>query len=178
MRPKGLYGVAGEFETPERLLSAVRSARAAGYRSLDAYSPMPIHGLGTALGVKTQHVSLWVLLGGMAGGLGGFFMQWWSAVIDYPIDVGGRPLFSWPAFIPLSFEMTILIGGISALLAFFVLNGLPMPYHPLFNIEQFGRASNDRFFLAIDSTDAEFSPTGTRDFLKRCGASGIYDVPH
>ena len=176
-RQKGLFGLAAEFDSAERLIEAAKGARDAGYRKMDAYSPIPVHGLGEVLDTKTLPIAAAVLCGSLLGGLGGYFMEWFSAVIDYPINVGGRPFHSWPSFIPLSFELTILLGGLSAFLAFFFFNGLPRPYHPLFNLEVFARASKDRFFLAIEAADPMFSRTSTREFLKRHGALEVHDVP-
>src|SRR6202043_3412038 len=147
------------------LVDAARRARAEGYRVLEAYTPFPVHGLSEALGQRRTFVPLFVLIGGMVGGLGGYFMQWYSMAVDYPINIGGRPLHSWPSFIPITFELTILCAALSAIISMLALNRLPQPYHPVFNVPEFRRASLDRFFLCIESTDPKFNLTATRAFL-------------
>jgi len=165
-----------EFESPEALLAAAQSAYAAGFRRMDGYSPYPIEGLAEAIGFHSSRVPMLVLIGGILGCLGGFFLQYWASVIDYPINVGGRPLNSWPAFIPVTFEVTILFAALSAFFGVLVLNGLPMPYHPVFNVERFQLASRNRFFLCIESKDPRFDPQNTRSFFETTGAQGIYEV--
>lgn len=177
MRAKpGLYGLMAEFEQPEELLAAVRQTHAAGYRRMDAYSPFPIEELPEALGFRQTRLPLLVLIGGLIGCVGGFCMQYYAAVIDYPLNVGGRPLNSWPSFIPVTFEMTILLAALFAVLGMLALNGLPMPYHPVFNVARFERASRDRFFLCIEATDPQFDHEMTRQFLATLGAQDITDV--
>src|SRR5262249_39903916 len=139
MKPKPrspIHGLVAEFDTPNALIAATRRAVAEGYRRLDAYSPFPVEGLDEALGFHRSRVPLLTLLGGITGGVGGFFMQWFSATIHYPTNIGGRPLNSWPAFIPITFELTILCAAIATVLGMLALNGLPMPYHPLFNVDR------------------------------------------
>jgi hypothetical protein len=165
-----------EFHSPEALLHAAERAHRQGFKRMDAYTPFPIEGLAEALGVHDRRVPLIVLLGGIAGCLGGFFLQYWVAVIDYPLNVGGRPLNSWPAFIPVTFEMTILFAALSAFLGVLALNGLPMPYHPVFNVEQFELASRNRFFLCIEASDPAFDRDGTWKFLESLGPDGVYPV--
>jgi hypothetical protein len=165
-----------EFHSPEALLHAAERAHRQGFKRMDAYTPFPIEGLAEALGVHDRRVPLIVLLGGIAGCLGGFFLQYWVAVIDYPLNVGGRPLNSWPAFIPVTFEMTILFAALSAFLGVLALNGLPMPYHPVFNVEQFELASRNRFFLCIEAGDPTFDRDGTWKFLESLGPDGVYPV--
>ena len=143
---------------------------------MDAYSPFPVEGLAEALGFHRTRVPLIVLTGGILGCLGGFFLQYWLAVIDYPINVGGRPLNSWPSFIPVTFELTILIAALSAFFGVLALNGLPMPYHPVFNVERFELASRNRFFLLIEAADPRFDSAGTRRFLENIGSHGVYEV--
>jgi hypothetical protein len=167
-----------EFDTPEALVAAARSAFAAGFRKMDGYSPFPVDGLAEALGFHHTRVPLIVLIGGILGCLGGFFLQYWVSVIDYPINVGGRPLNSWPSFIPVTFEVTILIAALSAFLGVLALNGLPMPYHPVFNVDRFELASRNRFFLCIESGDPKFDREGTRRFLESIEAQGVYEVEH
>jgi hypothetical protein len=165
-----------EFHSPEALLHAAERAHRQGFKRMDAYTPFPIEGLSEALGVHDRRVPLIVLLGGIAGCLGGFFLQYWVAVIDYPLNVGGRPLNSWPAFIPVTFEMTILFAALAAFLGVLALNGLPMPYHPVFNVEQFELASRNRFFLCIEADDPDFDRDGTWKFLESLGPDGVYQV--
>ena len=171
-----IYGLMAEFETPEALLSATRRAFEAGFRRMDAYSPFPVDGLAEALGFHGTRVPLIVLIGGLIGCVGGFFLQYWVHVIDYPLIIGGRPLNSWPSFIPVTFELTILIAALSAFLGLLALNGLPMPYHPVFNIEQFQLASRNRFFLCIEADDPNFNPVETRRFLDSVVPRAVYEV--
>jgi hypothetical protein len=165
-----------EFASPEELLEAARRAFAAGFRKMDAYSPFPVDGLAEAIGFHRSRVPLIVLIGGILGCLGGFFLQYWVSVIDYPINVGGRPLNSWPSFIPVTFEMTILAAALSAVFGVLALNGLPMPYHPVFNVERFELASRNRFFLCIEAADATFDLDSVRKFFEEVGSQGIYEV--
>jgi hypothetical protein len=165
-----------EFDTPERLLEAARRAHGEGYRRMDAYTPMPVEGLAEAIGLARSRVPLIVLLGGITRCLGGFFFQYWIAVLDYPINVGGRPLNSWPSFIPVTFELTILLSALSAIAGLFALCRLPWPHHPVFNVREFERASRDRFFLCIETRDPRFDAEGTRRFLAGLEPRGVYDV--
>lgn len=170
------YGLLAEFENGNELVEATKRAYSAGYRKLDAYSPIPIEALADAMHFEKTHVPLVVLIGGMVGGIGGFFMQYYMAVIDYPINIGGRPLNSWPAFIPPTFELIILCAAGAAVLGMLALNGLPMPYHPLFNVERFSLASQDRFFLCIEADDAQFELGRTRNFLESLNPLDISEV--
>ena len=171
-----LYGLVAAFPTPEALLEATRRAHSAGYRRLEAYTPFPVEGLAEALDFHQTHIPLVVLLGGIAGGVGGYLLQYWINVIDYPLNVGGRPLHSWPAFIPVTFEMTILIAALAAVLGMLALNGLPMPYHPLFNVPSFAAVTRDGFFLCIEARDPIFDPLETRRFLESVGAGEVTAV--
>ena len=171
-----IYGLLAEFEAPEDLVSAAERAYADGYRHMDAHTPFPVHGLAEAIGFHTNRVPLLVLIGGIIGAGLGFFSQYWAAVIDYPINVGGRPLNSWPAFIPITFEVTILVAALTAVLGMLALNGLPQPYHPVFNAPRFALATRDRFFLCIEATDPRFDPVATRAFLEGLGAKEVTDV--
>ncbi|HEX9443972.1 MAG TPA: DUF3341 domain-containing protein [Candidatus Binatia bacterium] len=171
-----IYGLMAEFPTPEALLEAARRAYAEGYRRMDAYSPFPVEGLAEAIGFRKNLLPLIVLIGGVVGAAGGFYLQYWVHVIDYPLNIGGRPLNSWPAFIPVTFELTILAAALSAVLGLLALNRLPMPYHPVFNVERFELASRNRFFLCIESADARFDPEATRRFLEGTAAQGVYEV--
>jgi hypothetical protein len=165
-----------EFDTAEDLLEAAQRAYAEGYRHMDAYSPFPVAGLAEAIGFHRTKLPLIVLLGGIAGGLAGYLLQYYTAVIDYPLNVGGRPLHSWPAFIPVTFEMTVLIAALFAVLGMLALNGLPMPYHPVFNVARFELASRNLFFLCIESIDPRFDVARTRFFLESLGSRQVYDV--
>ena len=171
-----IYGLMAEFADPEALLGATRRAFADGYRRMDAYSPFPIDGLAEALDFHKTRVPLIVLIGGIIGCVGGFYLQYWIAVIDYPINVGGRPFNSWPSFIPVTFELTILIAALFALFGLLALNRLPMPYHPVGNVERFELASRNRFFLCIEATDPKFDREATRRFLESVKPQGVYDV--
>ena len=174
--PPSLYGVLAEFTTPDELLTATRRAYEAGYRQMDAYTPFPIEGLAAALGFQRTRLPLIVLLGGIVGGLGGYLMQYWIAAIDYPLNIGGRPFNSWPAFIPVTFELTILVAALAAVLGLLALNGLPMPYHPLFNVPRFELATRNGFFLCIEARDPHFDRDATRRFLESVKAREVYDV--
>jgi ActD protein len=165
MKPP-LYGLMAEFDDPTALVQATERTHAAGYRRYDAYSPFPIEALHHAMGAPHSKLPLIVLLGGIAGGVGGFFLQYWASAIAYPLNIGGRPYNSWPAFIPVTFECTILIAALSAVLGMLALNGLPTPYHPVFNVPRFALASRNRFFLVIEALDAKFDLERTRSFLE------------
>jgi hypothetical protein len=173
---KRLHGLMAEFEEHEQLLEAAKRSFAAGYRSMDGYSPFPIEGLAEALGHQFTPVPLLTLGGGIAGGLGAYFMQWYSQRVLYPLNVGGRPLHTWPNFIPVTFELTILIASLSALVAMLFLNRLPQPHHPVFNVPAFRRASIDRFFLCIESADPKFDYQKTREFLLELRPLAVSDV--
>ena len=171
-----LYGVMAEFDTPDMLLNAAQRAFGAGYRRMDAYSPFPVDGLAEAVGFHHTRLPLIVLIGGILGAIGGFFLQYWVSVIDYPLIVGGKPYNSWPAFIPVTFETAVLAAALSAVLGMLALNGLPMPYHPVFNVERFALASRDRFFLCIEASDPKFDSHETIEFLESLHAKGIHEV--
>jgi hypothetical protein len=158
------------------LLEAARRTYTEGYRRLDAYSPFPVHGLAEAIGFQRTRLPLIVLLGGIAGGVGGYLLQYWISAIDYPLNVGGRPLHSWPAFIPVTFELTILVAALAAVLGMLALNGLPMPHHSVFNVPAFELATRNRFFLCIEATDAKFDGVGTRRFMESLKPRDIYEV--
>ena len=160
------YSLLAEFDGPDALLAAARRAYAEGYRRMDAYSPLPVEGLAESMGFTHNRIPLVVLVGGLLGGLGGYLMQWYSATIDYPIDVGGRPFHSWPSFIPITFELTVLMAALGAVFGMLALNGLPMPYHPVFNVPAFARASSNGFFLSIQAVDPRFDPEATTRFLE------------
>jgi len=171
------YGLVAGFDSAQALVAAAEKARDAGYKRMDAYSPFPIEGLMDALGHRTTALPLVVLLGGIIGGLGGYLLQYYTATQTYPLNVGGRPLHSWPMFIPVTFECTVLGAALAAVFGMLGLNGLPQPYHPLFHVERFALASRDRFFLAIRAVDAKFDLVQTRTFLESLGAREVTEVP-
>ncbi len=173
-----VYGLMAEFDKPEDLVAAARRAREQGYRRMDAYTPFPIEGLAEAVGFHQSRLPLVVLIGGIIGCLGGYGLQDFASVVAYPVNVGGRPLHSWPSFIPVTFEMTILGAALAAVVGMLALNGLPMPYHPVFNVNRFALATRDRFFLCIESADPRFDLLETRRFLEGLGSRGVYDVAH
>jgi hypothetical protein len=177
MKTTRIYGIMAEFDSASDLVAAARRTHEAGYRKIDAYSPFPVEELAEAIGFHKNRVPLVTLIGGMIGGLGGYFMQYWMNVDSYPVVIGGKPYHSWPAFIVVTFEMTILFGGIFAVLGMLALNGLPMPYHPVFNVPRFAMATKDRFFLIVFSTDPKYSPSDTRKFLESLGPRSISEVP-
>jgi hypothetical protein len=164
-RPR-LYGLLAEFADPESLVKATNKAYEAGYRKMDAFSPFPIEELTEALRIKSTRLPFVVLLGGLIGGLGGYLLQWWASVVYYPLVIAGKPLHSWPMFIPVTFELTVLGASLAAVLGMLAFNGLPMPHHPLFDVERFAMASRDRFFLCIQSLDAQFDEVKTKEFLE------------
>jgi hypothetical protein len=174
-RPR-IYGLLAEFEQPEQLLAAAHRAREAGYRRMDAYTPFPVEGLAEALGRHYTLVPLITLIGGLAGCAGGFGLQYWVSKVAYPINVGGKPFNSWPSFIPVTFEMTILGAALSAVLGMLALNGLPMPYHPLFNEPRFALASRDRFFLCVEARDRRFDLAETRRLLESLTPRAVMEV--
>jgi Protein of unknown function (DUF3341) len=172
-----IYGLAAEFDNPVALLAAANSAREAGYQKMSAYSPYPVEGLDEALGPKREYLPLIVLLGGIIGGLTGYLLQYFTAVVTYPLNIGGRPLHSWPAFIPVTFECTILGAALSAVFGMLALNGLPQPYHPLFHLPRFARVSRDLFFLCIERRDPLFDAGKTREFLTKLNPTEVTEVP-
>jgi hypothetical protein len=173
----GVYGMMAEFDDPDTLLDAANRAYAAGYRQMDAYSPMPIEGLAEAVGFGRNWVSPIVLVGGLTGCIGGFGLLWWISVIAYPHNIGGRPFNSWPAYIPVTFECTVLLAALSAVIGMLMLNKLPMPYHPVFNVPSFAeRASIDKFFLCIEASDPKFDLAQTRAFLEGLHPEEVAEV--
>ena len=161
-----VYGVLAEFENPTSLVAAAHRAHDAGYRRMDAYSPFPIEELHEAIGGHHTRLPLIVLIGGLIGCIGGFALQYWASTIAYPVNVAGKPLNSWPAFIPVTFECTILVAALSAVLGMLALNGLPQPYHPVFNVPRFALASRNRFFLCLEARDPKFDVESARRFLE------------
>jgi hypothetical protein len=171
-----LYGMIAQFGSAEALLASVKKARAQGYCKMEAYSPYPIHGLSEALGFRRTKLPYLIFLGGMTGAIGGFSMLWSSAAYFYPFNIAGRPYFSWEAFVPITFECMILLAAFSAVLGMLGLNGLPQPYHPLFNSEAFAHASRDKYFLCVESVDPLFDVDKTRQFLESLNPEEIDEV--
>ena len=177
MKPP-IYGLMAEFDNPTALVNAARAAHEKGYRKLDAYSPFPIEDLSAALRLHKNKLPLIVLIGGIVGGLTGYLMQYYVTVWYFPINVGGRPLHSWPAYIVITFELTILFAAICSVLGLLALCGLPMPYHPAFNVPRFALASRNRFFLCIESADPLFDRGRTSDFLQSLEPREVSEVAH
>ena len=177
MKRDPIYGMMAEFDTPVALVEAAKRTYQAGYKRIDAYTPFPVEGLAEEIGFHRDEVPLVVLIGGIVGGLTGYLMQYWMSAVAYPLNIGGKPYHSWPAFIVITFEMTILFAGISAVFGMLALNGLPMPYHPVFNVPRFARASRDRFFLVVFSSDVKYDPAATRQFLESLDPRSVSEVP-
>lgn len=177
MTARSLYGILGRFDDSKDLVRAAKKVHSVGYRRIDAYTPFPVHGLARAIGFRSTQLPWVVLAGGLIGALGGFAMQYWITVIEYPLNIGGRPLNSWPAFMPVTFETTILAAALSAVLGMLALNGLPRPHHPLFAIPQFDAVARDGFFLCIEARDKKFDESQVRAFLAEVGATEVIDVP-
>ena len=176
MKRVPLHGLMAEFDNPTDLVVAIHRARDAGYRVMDAYSPFPIEEVSEALHIHDRVLPALVFFGGLAGSVGGMGLAWWTSVIDYPINVGGRPFFSWPSFLPITFETTVLVAAITTVLGLLALNGLPMPYHPVFNVPQFALATREKFFLCIEATDPQFDLVHTRRFLESLDALSVAEV--
>lgn len=172
-----IHGAMAEFDTPEELLHAGEQAYAAGYRRMDAYAPMPVAGLAETIGYKRNRVAFCVLIGGICGAMFGFGLLEWITGVAYAHNVGGRPLNSWPAYIPITFECMILFASLTGLVSMLAMNGLPKPYHPVFNVAAFDRASVDKFFLCIESSDPKFRTEDVLQFLRDTGAKEVIVVP-
>ena len=162
-----LYGLTAEFETPEAIRAAALAMREAGYTKMEAYTPFPVDGLAEAVGFDKNRVPLVVLIGGLLGAATGYFMQWYANVIDYPLNVGGRPHHSWPSFIPITFELTILFASFAAFFGVLIMNRLPKPYQSVFNAPGFEHASQDRFILCVEADDPAFDPDDTEALLRQ-----------
>ena len=171
-----LYGLLAEFDNPTALVSAAERTRLAGYQKIDAYSPIPIEELNDAMGFKRTRLPILVFLGGLLGGLGGYSLEFWASTTAYPMNIGGRPFHSWPQFIPVTFETTVLGAALTTFIGMWALNKLPQPYHPVFNVPAFARASSDRFFLLIESADPRFDYDEARRFLEGLHPVGVSDV--
>lgn len=169
-----LHGVMAEFDSAQTLVEAARKTMAQGFSRVEAYTPIPIEDLNDIIHKKRTVLPKLVLTGGLTGMATGFVLQYWASVIEYPMNIGGRPLASWTTFIVPSYELTILFASLTAAIGMIVLSGLPQPYHPVFNVERFSMASSDKFFLVIESTDPKF--TDATSFLNGLGAKGVYDV--
>lgn len=171
-----VYGLVAEFDSGDKILAAARRATEEGYKKVEAYTPFPIHGMDEALKFKDARLAWMIFIAGIAGAIGGFMLQVWVSTVAYPMNVGGKPDISWPNFIPVTFECGVLFASLTAVFGMFALNGLPQPYHPIFNAKNFERASQDKFFLCIEATDSKFDPETTRDFLERLGADEVSEV--
>ncbi len=174
--PAGPFGVAARFENVSDLVAAARGAREAGYTRMDAYTPFPVHELDEALAIPRTILPKLVFGAGLAGCIGGFAMQYWMAAVDYPLNIGGKPLNSWPQWVPVAYECTILLAALTAVFGLFLLNGFPEPYHPMFNVKGFDRVSTDAFFLCIEAADPKFDREATRRFLEQHHASEVTEV--
>lgn len=173
-----IHGIMAEFHSPDEVVEAAKRVHSAGYTKVDAYSPYPIEELGEALDLHKSHLPKVVLVGGICGFLAGWGLEYWAAVIEYPMNIGGRPFYSWPAFIVPAYETTILFAALGAVFGMLALNGLPQPYHPVFNVPSFALASRDKFFICIESHDPKFDPAQTKKFLASLGASEVTEVEH
>jgi hypothetical protein len=172
------YAIVGEFDDPETLVEAAAKARAEGYRKVEAYTPFPVHGLSDALEVTDSNVFIITFIGGVLGFLGGCALQAFTSAVDYPMNIGGRPYYSWVSFIPPAYELTILFASIGAVVGMLAMNGLPLPYHPVFNVPAFARASQDKFFLAIEAADPKFDAVSTQQFLSSLHARQVVHIDH
>jgi hypothetical protein len=173
-----MYGLMAEFDDVNDLVDAVKATRAAGYRQFDAFTPFPVEAVTEAMHEHGNRLPLVVLIGGIVGMVSGYALAWWTSAIDYPLNVGGRPLNSWPAWIPITFETTVLFAAIATFLGMLALNGLPMPYHPVFNVPRFALSTRNRFFLCIEATDPRFDRDQTRRFLERLVPRQVSEVEH
>ena len=177
MKPAtSIYGLLAQFDTPETLVAAVRSTREAGYKKMDAYTPFPVEEVSEALNFHERKLPVIVFVGGLVGCAVGFGMQYYAAVVSYPVNIGGRPLNSWPSFVPVAFELTILIAALCAVFGMLLMNGLPMPYHPLFNNPKFSLASSHGFFLCVEAADPQFDREETARFLQTLNPTGVSEV--
>lgn len=171
-----LYGIVAEFDTPEALLAAANAAREAGFKKMDAFAPFPVEGLPQAIGVRDKFIPILMLCGGIFGGIWGLGIQIFAFGASLPVNIGGRPLWSWPNYLPITFEATVLTCAVTGVVMMFALNGLPQPYHPVFDAPNFERASTDKFFLLIEAADAKFNQTETKKFLQETGTERVNEI--
>lgn len=171
-----IYAIAAKFDDPEKLKAAAEKTRDAGYKKIEAYSPFPIHGMGEAVGMGRPILAWVIFAGGLAGLAGGWYLEYWVSVLELPYNIGGKPLNSWPAFVPIMFECTILAAALTAVIGMFAFNGLPRPHHPIFNCPGFDRASQDMFFLAVEAEDPKFDRTATAQFLEELEPLEVVEV--
>lgn len=176
MSQKMIYGLMAEFDSPEEVLAAAHRTRAAGYRRIDAFTPIPVEGLAEAIGFDWTSLPIVTFIGGVLGGCAGFMMCWYANVISFPLNIGGKPYNSWPAWIPITFELTILGGALATVFGMLAMNGLPTPYHPVFNVERFALSTTDKFFLCIKSRDKNFDSAATKAFLEGLNPHGVFEV--
>jgi Alternative complex III, ActD subunit len=176
MSRKQMYGLLAEFESPEEILAAAHRTHAAGYRRFDAFTPIPVEGLAEAIGFEWTSLPIVTFIGGFLGGCTGFGMCWYANVISFPLNIGGKPFNSWPAWIPITFELTILGGALATVFGMLAMNGLPTPYHPLFNVERFALSTTDKFFLCIKARDKNFDLAQTKVFLEGLKPHGVFEV--
>ena len=170
------YGMVAEFESPEQVLASAKRIRETGYRDLDAFTPFAVEGLAEAIGFERTRLPLVTLLCGILGGGLGYFMMWYTSVVSYPMNIGGRPFHSWPAFIPITFELTVLFAALGTAIGMLILNGLPRPHHPIFNTPHYAERSSSHFYLCVKSSDALYDPRATSELLRRLGAKNVWEV--
>jgi len=173
---KRLYGLMAQYETPADVFHACEKVRDSGYKVWDSFTPFPVHNLDKAMGMKRSFLPWIVFIGGMTGAICGITLQWWTSAVDYPVIIAAKPYFSYQAFVPVTFELGILFSAFSSLLGMLAINRLPQFYHPLFSAERFKAASDDKFFIAIESRDPKFDPERTRKLLESTGASHVEEV--
>lgn len=176
--PEPIYGLMAEFDNPTDLVHVSKAAFAAGYRKMDTYTPYPLEEAAEAVGAHHNRVPLVCLIGGLLGMIGGYSLEYWVSVISYPINVGGKPFHAWPAFIPVTFECAVLGASLATVFGMLALNGLPQPYHPVFNVPGFSASSRDKFFLCIEAQDPRFSPSETKKFLESHHPVQVSEVPY
>jgi hypothetical protein len=172
-----VWGVMAEYDTADGLVAATRKAREAGYTRMDGYTPYPVGEVADELGFPRSEIGAVMFIGGLCGATLGFSMMTWASVVDYPLNIGGKPYWSWPQFIPITWELLVLTASMSGLFGLLSLCGLPCPYHPVFNVPKFARATRDRFFLVIEAVDPKFDVASAKDFLAATGALSVEEVP-
>lgn len=171
-----IFGIAAEYETPEALMAAANKARLTGYVKMDAFTPFPVEGMSQAVGIRDKWILIMMVIGGFVGCFFGFALEYWSVVASYPLNIGGKPIWSWPMMVPPAYELTILTSALTGVFGMIIINGLPMPYHPMFNVPGFERASQDRFFLCIEEADKLFDMQETTRLLEETGALRVAQV--